>query len=162
MNLLINMGDYYLSALKNYLNELIECINKNEIIAFDNHPVSFKIIDQLFKAGKKITVISYSTDIIKYVSKYTDFNIILPNGAVNSAFHVISGPEVIESFSKYHINYFCIRVPYIYKDDFYQDIPEIADMQKTLNQNSEHQLIINRPTFLENLPGNQYIKVGGF
>ncbi|RIO88412.1 hypothetical protein BUZ06_07820, partial [Staphylococcus gallinarum] len=71
-----------MSALKSYLNELVERINQNEIIAFDNHPVSFKIIDQLYFSNKKISVITYSTDIIKYVSKYTDFNIILPNGTV--------------------------------------------------------------------------------
>ncbi|RIP33468.1 hypothetical protein BUZ14_10175 [Staphylococcus gallinarum] len=151
-----------MSALKSYLEELVECINKNDIIAFDNHPVSFKIIDQLYSLNKKISVISYSTDIIKYVSKYTNFNIILPNGTVNSAFHIISGAEVIDSYSKYKINYFFLRVPYVYKENLYQDIPEIAEIQRVLKRNSERSFIINRPQFLENTPGHRYIKIGQF
>lgn len=161
MKLLI-LGDYFLSALKSYLNELVERINQNEIIAFDNHPVSFKIIDQLYFSNKKISVITYSTDIIKYVSKYTDFNIILPNGTVNSAFHIITGTDVIDSYSKYKINYYFLRVPYIYEEDLYQDITEIAELQRVLKQNSEYSFVINRPQFLDHTPGHRYIKIGQF
>ena len=41
------MEDDNLSAIKSYLEQITEKINENEIIAFDNHPAAYKIIDQL-------------------------------------------------------------------------------------------------------------------
>ena len=67
---IINFGDYFLSALKSYLNELVERINQNDIIAFDNHPVSFKIIDQLYFSNKK-----YQLLLIQLILSNTYLNI---------------------------------------------------------------------------------------
>ncbi|WP_182476806.1 hypothetical protein [Staphylococcus equorum] len=57
-----------MSAIKSYLEQITEKINENEIIAFDNHPAAYKIIDQLFTNGINILATSYSTAIIKSVA----------------------------------------------------------------------------------------------
>ncbi|PTK90334.1 hypothetical protein BUZ03_08580, partial [Staphylococcus gallinarum] len=74
----------------------------------------------------------------------------------------ITGTDVIDSYSKYKINYYFLRVPYIYEEDLYQDITEIAELQRVLKQNSEYSFVINRPQFLDHTPGHRYIKIGQF
>jgi len=92
---------YILSAISSYFKEIINTIQWDDIIAFDNHPFAYRVIDDLYKKNIKISVISYSTDIIRYISIYTDFNIIIPNGIVDSANHHIIGEDVKQTFSKY-------------------------------------------------------------
>lgn len=158
----LKMGDNDLSAIKNYLEQIMQQIKKGEIIAFDNHPTAYKIIDYLYNTGTKISVISYSTDIIKYVAKYTDFNIILPNGVVNGTYHIIVGPDVVQTFSKYQIRYYFAAVPYMIEDALYQSIPEVAELQLTLYNNANDTLVVNRPEFLSTESLRGYMFIGYF
>ena len=107
-------------------------------------------------------MISYSTDIIKYVSRYTTFNIIVPNGVVDSAFHIIVGSDVVQTFSKYRIRYYFITVPYIFNNNLYQTIPAIADIQRTLNTNANDIFLLNRPDVLDSHSNHDYTLVGSF
>src|SRR5699024_12086574 len=134
--------------MKSYLEQITEKINENEIIAFDNHPTAYNIIDRLYSAGIKISVVSYSTDIIKYVAKNTDFNIILSNGVVKNEYHIIVGQGIVETFSKYRIDRYFATVPYMVKQSLYQTIPEVAEIQIALKQRTTQFLIINRLEFL--------------
>lgn len=156
------MEDDNLSAIKSYLEQITEKINENEIIAFDNHPAAYKIIDQLFYNGIKISVISYSTDIIKYVAKYTNFNIILSNGVVSSEYHIIVGTDVAQTFSKYRINRYFAAMPYMADNSLYQTIPEVAEIQIALKQSADQFLVINRPEFLNTRLAHDFIHIGDF
>ncbi|MCE4993578.1 hypothetical protein ACT9T1_07660 [Staphylococcus xylosus] len=151
-----------LSTIKEYLEHITRTIKHEDIIAFDNHPFAYKILDELSNYDIKISVISYSTDIIKYVSRYTNFNIIVPNGVVDSAFHIIVGSDVVQTFSKYRIRYYFITVPYIQDNDLYQTIPAIADIQKMLNNNANDIFLLNRPDVLDNHSSHDYTLVGSF
>ncbi|MDG0842315.1 hypothetical protein M4L39_02605 [Staphylococcus equorum] len=151
-----------MSSIKNYLEQIIEEINENEIIAFDNHPTAYKIIDQLFYKGIKISVISYSTDIIKYVAKHTNFNIILSNGVVSSEYHIIVGADVAQTFSKYRISRYFATMPYMADSSLYQTIPEVAEIQIVLKQSADQFLLINRPEFLNTALVPEFIHIGDF
>lgn len=151
-----------MSAIKSYLEQITEKINENEIIAFDNHPAAYKIIDQLFYSGIKISVISYSTDIIKYVAKYTNFNIILSNGVVSSEYHIIVGTDVTQTFSKYRISRYFAAMPYMADNSLYQTIPEVAEIQIALKQSADQFLVINRPEFLNTRLAHDFIHIGDF
>ncbi|TGS88036.1 hypothetical protein EN820_55245, partial [bacterium M00.F.Ca.ET.177.01.1.1] len=63
------MKDIDLTTMKKYINYIIENINNEDVIEFDNHPVTYHIIDELYEAKFKISVISFSTHIIKYVAR---------------------------------------------------------------------------------------------
>lgn len=151
-----------LSTIKEYLEHITRTIKHEDIIAFDNHPFAYKILDELSNYDIKISVISYSTDIIKYVSRYTTFNIIVPNGVVDSAFHIIVGSDVVQTFSKYRIRYYFITVPYIFDNNLYQTIPAIADIQRTLNTNANDIFLLNRPDILDSHSNHDYTLVGSF
>ncbi|MDN5637394.1 MAG: hypothetical protein L0G48_04525 [Staphylococcus equorum] len=151
-----------MSAIKSYLEQITEKINENEIIAFDNHSAAYKIIDQLFYNGIKISVISYSTDIIKYVAKYTNFNIILSNGVVSSEYHIIIGTDVAQTFSKYRISRYFAAMPYMADNSLYQTIPEVAEIQIALKQSADQFLVINRPEFLNTRLAHDFIHIGDF
>lgn len=151
-----------LSTIKEYLEHITRTIKHEDIIAFDNHPFAYKILDELSNYDIKISVISYSTDIIKYVSRYTTFNIIVPNGVVDSAFHIIVGSDVVQTFSKYRIRYYFITVPYIFDNNLYQTIPAIADIQRTLNTNANDIFLLNRPDILDNHSKHDYTLIGSF
>lgn len=151
-----------LSNIKQYFEHIIETIQWDDIIAFDNHPFAYKMIDELYKANIKISVISYSTDIIRYVSKYTDFNIIIPNGMVDSASHVILGKGVLETFSKYQIRFYFVSAPFMNEDKLYQTVPAIAEIQNTIKNCTHSVLLMNRPDPIIGDSNEQYIEIGDF
>lgn len=158
----IYLEDKDLTIMKKYINYTIENINNNEVIAFDNHPVSYKIIDELYEAHTKISIISFSTDIIKYVAKYTNFNIIMPNGKVNNALHIITGPDVIQTFEKYHIRYYFATAPYMVDNALYQTLPEIAEIQLAISNSTQELLLVNRPDTLKQQDRQDYSYIGKF
>lgn len=152
----------YLSAIRSYFKQIINSIHWDDTIAFDDHPFAYRVIDDLYKQKIKISVISYSTDIIRYVSKYTDFNIIIPNRVVDRANHNIIGHDVIQSFSKYQIRYYFATATHMTEDKLYQDNLTIADMQHTLNECAEQILLMNRPEIISSNLRHDYSEIGSF
>ncbi|MFH4908878.1 sugar phosphate isomerase family [Staphylococcus cohnii] len=148
--------------MKKYINYIIENVNNEDVIAFDNHAVTYHIIDELYEAKFKISVISFSTDIIKYVARYTDFNIIMPNGKVDNALHIIIGTDVIQTFERYRIRYYFATAPYMTDKALYQTLPEIAEIQLALYNRSEELLIVNRPAILKQHHRQDYSYIGEF
>ena len=53
------MEDIELTTMKKYINYIIENINNEDVIAFDNHPVNYQILDELYDANIKISVITF-------------------------------------------------------------------------------------------------------
>lgn len=156
------LEDIDLTTMKKYINYIIENVNNEDVIAFDNHPVTYHIIDELYEAKFKISVISFSTDIIKYVARYTDFNIIMPNGKVDNALHIIIGTDVIQTFERYRIRYYFATAPYMTDKALYQTLPEIAEIQLALYNRSEELLIVNRPAILKQHHRQDYSYIGEF
>ncbi|SCT08714.1 hypothetical protein [Staphylococcus caeli] len=151
-----------MSAIKSYFKEIINTIQWDDIIAFDNHPFAYRVIDDLYKKNIKISVISYSTDIIRYVSKYTDFNIIIPNGIVNSANHHIIGEDVKQTFAKYQIRYYFVTATHMNEEKLYQDNMTIAHIQSALNERAEQILLMNRPEIISLDLQHNYSEIGCF
>ncbi len=151
-----------LSAIRSYFKQIINTIHWDDTIAFDNHPFAYRVIDDLYKLKIKISVISYSTDIIRYVSKNTDFNIIIPNGVVDSANHNIIGPDVTQTFAKYQIQYYFATASHMTEDKLFQDNQTIADMQLTLNERAEQILLMNRPEIISSELQHNYNEIGCF
>lgn len=151
-----------MTTMKKYINYIIENINNEDVIAFDNHPVNYQILDELYDANLKISVITFSTDIIKYVARYTDFNIIMPNGKVDNALHIITGSEVIQTFARYRIRYYFATAPYMIDKALYQTLPEIAKIQLALYHSSEALFIVNRPSILNQQNRQDYSYIGKF
>lgn len=151
-----------MTTMKKYINYIIENVNNEDVIAFDNHAVTYHIIDELYEAKFKISVISFSTDIIKYVARYTDFNIIMPNGKVDNALHIIIGTDVIQTFERYRIRYYFATAPYMTDKALYQTLPEIAEIQLALYNRSEELLIVNRPAILKQHHRQDYSYIGEF
>lgn len=151
-----------LSNIKDFFEHIIDIIQWDDIIAFDNHPFAYKLIDELYKSNTKITVISYSTDIMRYVAKYTDFNIIIPNGLVDSASHVIIGESVLETFSKYQIRFYFVSAPFMNENTLYQTVPAIAKIQNTIKNCTQCVLLMNRPDLINTDPTDSYIEIGDF
>ncbi|PHK49185.1 hypothetical protein BTJ66_09815 [Staphylococcus edaphicus] len=150
-----------MSSIKKYFEQVTKSIQWDDIIAFDNHPFAYKIIDELYKSNTKVSVISYSTDIIRYVSKSTDFNIIIPNALVDSASHMLLGNGVVETFSKYQIRFYFVSAPFMNKDTLYQTAPAVAEIQNTLKDCAHNVLLMNRPDpIIED--DEQYIEIGEF
>src|SRR5699024_8520489 len=137
-------------------------INNNEVIAFDNHPVSYKIIDELYEAHTKISIISFSTEIIKYVAKYTNFNIIMPNGEVNNDLHIITGTDVIQTFEKYYIHYYFANSTYLVDTALYQTFIEITYIKLEISNTNQELLLVNRPDTLKQQDRQDYSYIGKF
>lgn len=142
------------------LQDKISTIVDNDIIAFDNHPLSYKIIDTLNNNNTKVSVVSYSTDIIHYVCRNTEFNIIIPTGQVNSTFHVVIGETVCDTFKKYQIKQYFLSAPYQLKRELFQTYEEVAEIQKTLFKRADSVYLMNYPEIISSLEDEQYYKVG--
>ncbi|MBF7017217.1 sugar phosphate isomerase family [Staphylococcus durrellii] len=142
------------------LQERISAIVDNDIIAFDNHPVSYRVIDTLYSNNTKIALISYSTDIIHYAAKNTNFNIIIPTGQVNSTFHVVIGETVCDTFKKYHIKQYFMSAPYRLNRELFQTYEEVAQIQQTLFKRTESIYLMNYPEIITSYDEDQYYKVG--
>lgn len=143
------------------LKRQVEDINNDDVIAFDHHPIAYNVIDTLVKNNIKISVITFSTDIIQYVSKYTNFNIIIPTATVCSTFHVLVGASVQDTFKQYNIKQYFIAAPYYAKNQLFQTFHAVAPIQQTLMQNAQHIYVMNFPEF--SLPKNiKYYCLGTF
>ncbi|MBM0867773.1 DeoR/GlpR family transcriptional regulator of sugar metabolism [Staphylococcus auricularis] len=88
------------------LSERLKQISEDDVIVFDNHPTAYKLIDTLNERNINISVFSYSTDIIKYVSKYTPFNIILADARVNHEQHQLEGMSMMPALDNLNIHTF--------------------------------------------------------
>lgn len=142
------------------LQKKIAAIADNDIIAFDNHPVSYRVIDTLNKNNIKISVVSYSTDIIHYAAKNTNFNIIIPTCQVNSTFHVVTGETVCDTFKKYQIKQYYISAPCQMSKALFQTYEEVAQIQRTLFNSADSIYLVNYPEIITTFDEEQYYKVG--
>ena len=145
-----------MSSKKDYFNKLIKEINKGDIIALDNDPMAYYIIDTLKNENKKVSIISISTDVIQYVAKYTNFNLILPNGKVNHAFHVLTGINETNTYKKYQIQFYFAVIPYIDGNDLLHTMPEVATIQRALINQTTEFVVINNPEKVNVSSSNEY------
>ncbi len=81
------------------MNQLTNLISDSSVIAFDDHPLSLAIIDHLEQQNKKISVITFSTDVISHTVKYTNHNIIFSNARVERPQH-----RLVEMKLEQHFN----------------------------------------------------------
>lgn len=146
---------------KAILKILQEEIQNDDVIAFDHHPIAYNVIDTLVRNNIKISVITFSTDIIQYVSKYTNFNIIIPSATVCSTFHVLVGESVQDTFKKYNIKQYFISAPYYVENQLFQTFHAVAPIQQTLIKNAQRIYVMNQPDL--SLPINiNYYCLGTF
>ncbi|MCU5745603.1 hypothetical protein N9R04_02560 [Staphylococcus sp. SQ8-PEA] len=127
----------------------VENITETDVIAIDHHPVSYKLIDHLSEKRENISVISFSTDIIAYLAKYTQFNIILPNAYVDKNLHSLIGENAIVTFNSYKIDYYFANVPFIKGNELYQHSYDIALLQSNLLERTAEPKLINIPSQLK-------------
>ena len=139
------------------INQLTNLISDSSVIAFDDHPLSLAIIDHLEQQNKKISVITFSTDVISHTVKYTNHNIIFSNARVERSQHRLVGDEVGTTFQHYLIDYYFCSVPYLYKDALYQSDSDIAALQQQLLRQSRHTVLVNLPNLISSIDNYSYI-----
>ncbi|CAM3059823.1 hypothetical protein [Staphylococcus argensis] len=139
------------------IDQLTKMISNSSVIAFDDHPLSIAIIDHLEQQNKKISVITFSTDIISHTVKYTNHNIIFSNARVERAKHSLVGFEVSDTFQHYLIDYYFCNVPYLYKDALYQSDSDIASLQQQLIKQSRETVLVNFPNLISLIDNYSYI-----
>ncbi|PTH19822.1 hypothetical protein [Staphylococcus auricularis] len=127
------------------LSERLKQISEDDVIVFDNHPTAYKLIDTLNERNINISVFSYSTDIIKYVSKYTPFNIILADARVNHEQHQLEGMSMAPALENLNIHTYFFIADYIVGDDLYRNHFETAQIQSYLFQSAAHHVLLNYP-----------------
>lgn len=128
-------------------NELYRHITSNMTIALDNHPKSFHLIDQLIQKESRASIVTFSTDILKYVCQNSNLNIIFFTGTIDSSLHIITGASVIQRILQLNIDYYLCAAPYLdEKNNLYQVQPNIAAIQQALIQQSQQSYLINYPS----------------
>ncbi|MGJ5712050.1 hypothetical protein ACSBRB_02420 [Staphylococcus auricularis] len=127
------------------LSERLKQISENDVIVFDNHPTAYKLIDTLKERNIKVSVFSYSTDIIKYVSKYTPFNIILADARVNHEQHQLEGMSMRPALEQFKIHTYFFIADYIAGDELYRNHFETAQIQSYLFQSASNHVLLNYP-----------------
>ncbi|MHD0397817.1 sugar phosphate isomerase family [Staphylococcus simulans] len=141
------------------LSEFYNEIPANAVIALDNHPVSYYILDCLAKQGTHVSVVTFSTDIMRYVCQNTFSNIIFAPGKVDSSLHVITGETMVETFKTLQVDvYFCSASYIDEQGRLYQVHSEIAALQKSLITQAQQCYIINYPDIIE--PNQCHVHIG--
>lgn len=130
----------------NYLYNIYNKIQPGSVIALDNHPVSYYILDFLNSKNVNVSIVTYSTDIMKYLCKNTTFNIIFTTGQINSALHTITGKEVADKIKQLQIDYYFCEARYMDHESFLFQIHEdIAHIQTSLINQANVSYLINYP-----------------
>ncbi|MGN5884225.1 hypothetical protein [Staphylococcus simulans] len=130
----------------NHLMEFYSRMQSNAVIALDNHPVSYYLMEFLEQQDQHVSIVTYSTDIMKFVCRNTHFNIIFAPGKVDQAQHIMTGNALIEQFKTLHIHYYFCQASYIDEaDKLYQSHPDVAEIQKVLVQQADETFLINFP-----------------
>lgn len=130
----------------NHLYNIYNTIQPDSIIALDNHPASYFIINLLNDKQVNVSVVTYSTDILKYLCKNTNFNIVFTSGKIDSGLHTITGAEVIKKFEQLQIDYYFCGANYLDDDaNLYQIHEDIAQIQRCLITRSKASYLINYP-----------------
>lgn len=145
----------------NYLYNVYNKIQPGSIIALDNHPVSYYILDLLNSKNVKVSIVTYSTDIMKYLCENTAFDIIFTTGQINSSLHTITGGTVVDKIKQLKIDYYFCEACYIdHKSYLYQIHEDIAELQKALVNQAEASYLINYPDIC-NSDGKQNLSLIG-
>lgn len=149
------------SIIKNKtdLSDFYNNIPPNAVIALDNHPISYYVLDCLAEQERHVSVVTFSTDIMQYVCQNTFSNIIFAPGKVDSSLHIITGDTMVESFKTLQIDVYLCAASYIDEQgSLYQVHSQIGALQKTLIQQARHSFVVNYPDFIES--NQRYIHIG--
>lgn len=134
------------TELSNFCND----IPPNAVIALDNHPTSYYVLDCLAEQEIYVSVVTFSTDIMRYVCQNTFFNIIFAPGKVDSSLHIMVGETMLERFKTLHLDFYLCAVDYIDEQGaLYQVHSEIGMLQKVLVEQAQQSYVINYPDFIE-------------
>ncbi|MDY5060628.1 hypothetical protein [Staphylococcus simulans] len=141
-----------LSNIKNKtdLSDFYKNIPPNAVIALDNHPISYYVLDCLAEQEIHVSVVTFSTDIMQYVCQNTFSNIIFAPGKVDSSLHIITGETMVETFKTLQIDvYFCATSYIDIQGGLYQVHSEIGAIQKALIEQAQYSYVVNYPDFID-------------
>ncbi len=140
------------SNLKNQteLTDFYKNLPPNAVIALDNHPMSYYVLDYLTEQGIHVSVVTFSTDVMRYVCRNTFSNIIFAPGKVDSSLHIMTGDTMVNTFKTLQIDIYLCAPSYIDEQGcLYQVHAEIGALQKALIEQTQYSYVINYPDLIE-------------